>query len=173
MVTVTQPLQVVCGKQAGAFTCLLDETGRYDFPEYANVNLKPDFKVSSLTEVYSLLNDRFDLAPWSPNLLSAKTLHSEWRSNRLDTFWRGLFFTSRKILKKKDERWRTMGITTSLYEGLGASFINIFHSHVRMVVVWYIPFCKFQKEFPYRGWTLLSLVSVVRAVLRLGWLAKT
>ncbi|KAF5465823.1 hypothetical protein F2P56_015793 [Juglans regia] len=54
---------VACGKQAGAFTCLLDETGRYDSPVYANVDLKPDFKVSSLNEVYSLLNEHFDLAP--------------------------------------------------------------------------------------------------------------
>lgn len=49
--------------RAGAFTCLLDQTGRYDSPEYANVDLKPDFKVSSLTEVYSLLEEHFDLAP--------------------------------------------------------------------------------------------------------------
>ncbi|KAM3708404.1 hypothetical protein ACB098_02G095700 [Castanea mollissima] len=54
---------VACGKRAGAFTCLLDQTGRYDSPEYANVDLKPDFKVSSLTEVYSLLEEHFDLAP--------------------------------------------------------------------------------------------------------------
>ncbi|KAE8076145.1 hypothetical protein FH972_014810 [Carpinus fangiana] len=54
---------VVCGKRAGAFTCLLDETGRYDSPDYAAVNLKPDFKVSSLAEVHSLLEEHFDLAP--------------------------------------------------------------------------------------------------------------
>ncbi|GMY26988.1 haloacid dehalogenase-like hydrolase domain-containing protein At2g33255 [Fagus crenata] len=54
---------VACGKRAGAFTCLLDEIGRYDSPDYANVDLKPDFKVSSLTEVYSLLEEHFDLAP--------------------------------------------------------------------------------------------------------------
>ncbi|XP_062166808.1 haloacid dehalogenase-like hydrolase domain-containing protein At2g33255 isoform X2 [Alnus glutinosa] len=54
---------VVCGKRAGAFTCLLDESGRYDSPDYATVNFKPDFKVSSLTEVHSLLEEHFDLAP--------------------------------------------------------------------------------------------------------------
>ncbi|KAJ8547160.1 hypothetical protein K7X08_010746 [Anisodus acutangulus] len=52
---------VVCGKRAGAFTCLLDETGRYDAPEYANVEHKPDYKVSSLVEVQSLLERDFEL----------------------------------------------------------------------------------------------------------------
>ncbi|XP_015887716.3 haloacid dehalogenase-like hydrolase domain-containing protein At2g33255 [Ziziphus jujuba] len=54
---------VACGKRAGAFTCLLDESGRYNAPEYANVDHKPDFKVSSLTEVYSLLERHFELVP--------------------------------------------------------------------------------------------------------------
>ncbi|KAF3457526.1 hypothetical protein FNV43_RR02184 [Rhamnella rubrinervis] len=54
---------VACGKRAGAFTCLLDESGRYDSPEYANVDHKPDVKVSSLTEFYSLLERHFDLEP--------------------------------------------------------------------------------------------------------------
>jgi len=74
LVANTQLLQVVCGKRAGAFTCLLDESGRYDSPDYATVNFKPDFKVSSLTEVHSLLEEHFDLAPWSPNLLTTKAL---------------------------------------------------------------------------------------------------
>ncbi|XP_052191072.1 haloacid dehalogenase-like hydrolase domain-containing protein At2g33255 [Diospyros lotus] len=52
---------VACGKRAGAFTCLLDETGRYGSPEYATVELKPDYKVSSLAEVHSLLEANFDL----------------------------------------------------------------------------------------------------------------
>ncbi|KAM7253164.1 hypothetical protein ACFE04_008791 [Oxalis oulophora] len=38
---------VACGKRAGAFTCLLDETGRYDSPEYAGVDLFPDYKLVS------------------------------------------------------------------------------------------------------------------------------
>uniref|UniRef100_A0A803MVF9 Uncharacterized protein n=1 Tax=Chenopodium quinoa TaxID=63459 RepID=A0A803MVF9_CHEQI len=54
---------VACGKRAGAYTCLLDETGRYDSPEFASVDHKPDFKVSSLTEVQSLLETHFDLRP--------------------------------------------------------------------------------------------------------------
>ncbi|KAF8388304.1 hypothetical protein HHK36_026970 [Tetracentron sinense] len=54
---------VACGKRAGAFTCLLDETGRYDSPEFDTVDLKPDFKVSSLVEVHSLLEANFDLTP--------------------------------------------------------------------------------------------------------------
>ncbi|KAM7485340.1 hypothetical protein LguiA_001349 [Lonicera macranthoides] len=52
---------VACGKRAGAFTCLLDESGRYDAPEYAAIELKPDYKVSSLAQVYSLLEANFDL----------------------------------------------------------------------------------------------------------------
>ncbi|KAG5588273.1 hypothetical protein H5410_048707 [Solanum commersonii] len=56
-----QSNEVACGKQAGAFTCLLDETGRYDAPEYANVQHKPDYKVSSLVEVQSLLERDFEL----------------------------------------------------------------------------------------------------------------
>ncbi|GAV84776.1 HAD_2 domain-containing protein [Cephalotus follicularis] len=54
---------VACGKRAGAFTCLLDETGRYDSPEYARVDHKPDYKVSSLTEFHSLLVANFELIP--------------------------------------------------------------------------------------------------------------
>ncbi|XP_057424953.1 haloacid dehalogenase-like hydrolase domain-containing protein At2g33255 isoform X2 [Lotus japonicus] len=53
---------VVCGRQAGAFTCLLDQTGRYDSFHYANVGFKPDFKVTSLAEVYSILEANFDLS---------------------------------------------------------------------------------------------------------------
>ncbi|KAK4421655.1 Haloacid dehalogenase-like hydrolase domain-containing protein [Sesamum alatum] len=54
---------VACGKRAGAFTCLLDETGRYNSPEYQNVEFKPDYKVSSLVEVLSLLQNHFNLTP--------------------------------------------------------------------------------------------------------------
>lgn len=54
---------MACGKRAGAFTCLLDETGRYDAPEYATVEYKPDYKVSSLAEATLLLETDFDLAP--------------------------------------------------------------------------------------------------------------
>lgn len=54
---------VACGKRAGAFTCLLDETGRYDSPEYATFEHKPDYKVSSLSQLQSLLETNFDLAP--------------------------------------------------------------------------------------------------------------
>ncbi|KAF5942030.1 hypothetical protein HYC85_019672 [Camellia sinensis] len=54
---------VACGKRAGAFTCLLDETGRYDSPKYADVEFKPDYKVSSLAHVHSLLEANFDLTP--------------------------------------------------------------------------------------------------------------
>ncbi|KAK9725580.1 hypothetical protein RND81_05G154600 [Saponaria officinalis] len=54
---------IPCGKRAGAYTCLLDETGRYDSPEYASVEHKPDFTVSSLKEVLSLLEAYFDLRP--------------------------------------------------------------------------------------------------------------
>ncbi|XP_042515956.1 haloacid dehalogenase-like hydrolase domain-containing protein At2g33255 [Macadamia integrifolia] len=56
---------VACGKRAGAHTCLLDETGRYNSPEFDSVDFKPDFKVSSLTEVCSLLEENFDLIPES------------------------------------------------------------------------------------------------------------
>ncbi|KAJ0957933.1 putative HAD superfamily, haloacid dehalogenase-like hydrolase [Helianthus annuus] len=54
---------VACGKRAGAVTCLLDETGRYDSPKYANVEHKPDYKVSSLSQFHSLLESNFDLTP--------------------------------------------------------------------------------------------------------------
>ncbi|GER40498.1 phosphoglycolate phosphatase [Striga asiatica] len=53
---------VVCGKRAGAFTCLLDETGRYDSPQYQNFEYKPDYKVSSLVEVHKLLEKDFNLS---------------------------------------------------------------------------------------------------------------
>ncbi|KAK6645835.1 hypothetical protein PHAVU_L001872 [Phaseolus vulgaris] len=53
---------VACGRRAGAFTCLLDQNGRYDSSEYADVEFKPDFKVSSLADVYSVLDVNFDLS---------------------------------------------------------------------------------------------------------------
>ncbi|CAL5383565.1 unnamed protein product [Camellia sinensis] len=55
--------EVACGKRAGAFTCLLDKTGRYDSPEYTDVEFKPDYKVSYLAHVHSLLEANFDLTP--------------------------------------------------------------------------------------------------------------
>ncbi|KAF9611190.1 hypothetical protein IFM89_027504 [Coptis chinensis] len=54
---------VACGKCAGAFTCLLDETGRYDSTSFATADLNPDFKVSSLVEILSLLEANFELKP--------------------------------------------------------------------------------------------------------------
>ncbi|CAA3009234.1 haloacid dehalogenase-like hydrolase domain-containing At2g33255 [Olea europaea subsp. europaea] len=54
---------VACGRRAGAFTCLLDETGRYDSPEYENTEFKPDYKVTSLVEARTLLEKHFDLMP--------------------------------------------------------------------------------------------------------------
>ncbi|KAL9408502.1 hypothetical protein AB3S75_046966 [Citrus x aurantiifolia] len=54
---------VACGKRAGAFTCLLDETGRYSADDFTKSNLQPDFRVSSLTEVLSILEANFDLIP--------------------------------------------------------------------------------------------------------------
>ncbi|XP_039127000.1 haloacid dehalogenase-like hydrolase domain-containing protein At2g33255 isoform X2 [Dioscorea cayenensis subsp. rotundata] len=56
---------VVCGRRAGAFTCLLDETGRYESPDCYTDEQKPDFKVSSLEEVHPLLEDYFNLVPAS------------------------------------------------------------------------------------------------------------
>ncbi|OAY77556.1 Haloacid dehalogenase-like hydrolase domain-containing protein [Ananas comosus] len=52
---------IVCGKRAGAFTCLLDEAVRYGSLETVCNDLKPDFKVSSLSEVFSVLETHFDL----------------------------------------------------------------------------------------------------------------
>ncbi|KAK9137866.1 hypothetical protein Sjap_008460 [Stephania japonica] len=54
---------VACGKRAGAFTCLLDETGRYDSSCCDAAGLVPDFKVSSLAEVFSILEENFELKP--------------------------------------------------------------------------------------------------------------
>ncbi|XP_020222054.1 haloacid dehalogenase-like hydrolase domain-containing protein At2g33255 isoform X2 [Cajanus cajan] len=54
---------VACGRQAGAFTCLLDQKGIYDSPEYADVEFKPHFKVTSLAEVNSVLEVNFNLLP--------------------------------------------------------------------------------------------------------------
>ncbi|KAH9681552.1 Haloacid dehalogenase-like hydrolase domain-containing protein [Citrus sinensis] len=56
-------MMVACGKRAGAFTCLLDETGRYSADDFTKSNLQPDFRVSSLTEVLSILEANFDLIP--------------------------------------------------------------------------------------------------------------
>ena len=70
--------QVPCGRQAGAFTCLLDQTGVYDSPKYADVEFKPDFKVTSLDEVHSVLKENFDLSPWCQGLLSWTNFFFFW-----------------------------------------------------------------------------------------------
>ncbi|CAN1144792.1 Haloacid dehalogenase-like hydrolase domain-containing protein At2g33255 [Linum perenne] len=54
---------VGCGKRAGAFTCLLDEKERYGSADFAGLDLEPDFKVSSLVEVQSVLETNFNLQP--------------------------------------------------------------------------------------------------------------
>ncbi|XP_027119547.1 haloacid dehalogenase-like hydrolase domain-containing protein At2g33255 [Coffea arabica] len=54
---------VACGNRAGTFTCLLDETGKYDSPKYEHVEYKPDYKVSCLAGIHSLLEANFELAP--------------------------------------------------------------------------------------------------------------
>ncbi|XP_020587308.1 haloacid dehalogenase-like hydrolase domain-containing protein At2g33255 isoform X2 [Phalaenopsis equestris] len=54
---------VTCGKQAGAFTCLLDESGRYGPLESLSKDRQPDFKVSSLAEIQYLLDLNFELLP--------------------------------------------------------------------------------------------------------------
>ena len=56
-------MQIVCGKRAGAFTCLLDEMGRYGPHDSLPEDVKPDFMVSSLPEVLSVLEKHFDVAP--------------------------------------------------------------------------------------------------------------
>jgi hypothetical protein len=63
MFTFENHVQIVCGKRAGAFTCLLDETGRYGPQDSLPEDVKPDFMVSSLPEVLSVLEKHFDLAP--------------------------------------------------------------------------------------------------------------
>ncbi|KAJ7197127.1 hypothetical protein O6H91_Y504900 [Diphasiastrum complanatum] len=52
---------VVCGKTAGALTCLLDESDRYDVTTLPAEQC-PDFKVK-LFEVGDLLQERFELCP--------------------------------------------------------------------------------------------------------------
>nr|BAD93834.1 hypothetical protein [Arabidopsis thaliana] len=54
---------IACGKRAGAFTCLLDETGRYGPDDFSVSGLQPDFKVDSLSKIQNLLETNFDLNP--------------------------------------------------------------------------------------------------------------
>nr|VDC88879.1 unnamed protein product [Brassica oleracea] len=54
---------IACGKGAGAFTCLLDETGRYGPDDFSVTGLHPDFKVDSLSKIHNLLETNFDLSP--------------------------------------------------------------------------------------------------------------
>lgn len=72
-------IQVVCGKRAGAFTRLLEEMGRYDSPDCFTADVKPDFKVSSLREVCSLLEANFELIPWSQTVLRGSVKVNGWR----------------------------------------------------------------------------------------------
>ncbi|KAF3550144.1 hypothetical protein DY000_02001762 [Brassica cretica] len=54
---------IACGKGAGAFTCLLDETGRYGPDDFSVTGLHPDFKVDSLSKILNILETNFDLSP--------------------------------------------------------------------------------------------------------------
>ncbi|KAL0897124.1 hypothetical protein Bca101_081085 [Brassica carinata] len=54
---------IACGKGAGAFTCLLDETGRYGPDDFSVSGLLPDFKVDSLSKIQNILETNFDLNP--------------------------------------------------------------------------------------------------------------
>ncbi|CAN6834415.1 unnamed protein product [Brassica oleracea] len=54
---------IACGKGAGAFTCLLDETGRYGPDDFSVSGLHPDFKVDSLSKIQNILETNFDLIP--------------------------------------------------------------------------------------------------------------
>ncbi|KAH0932603.1 hypothetical protein HID58_009720 [Brassica napus] len=54
---------IACGKGAGAFTCLLDETGRYGPDDFSVTGLHPDFKVDSLSKIQKILETNFDLSP--------------------------------------------------------------------------------------------------------------
>lgn len=51
-----------CGKRAGAITCLLDESGKYNSTD-TNLNPQPDFKVNSLFELSKLLDTEVELTP--------------------------------------------------------------------------------------------------------------
>ncbi|XP_057830438.1 haloacid dehalogenase-like hydrolase domain-containing protein At2g33255 isoform X3 [Cryptomeria japonica] len=53
---------IACGKGAGAITCLLDESGKYTSTD-ASSNVQPDFKVNSLLELSTLLQNKFELTP--------------------------------------------------------------------------------------------------------------
>lgn len=53
---------IVCGNRAGALTCLLDESDRYDLASLPPEQ-QPNFKVKSLHEVQSLLESSLELRP--------------------------------------------------------------------------------------------------------------
>ena len=44
---------IACGKRAGAITCLLDESGKWNSTD-THINPQPDFKVNSLFELSKL-----------------------------------------------------------------------------------------------------------------------
>eukprot|EP00252_Welwitschia_mirabilis_P014214 TRINITY_DN31289_c0_g1_i1.p1 TRINITY_DN31289_c0_g1~~TRINITY_DN31289_c0_g1_i1.p1 ORF type:complete len:254 (-),score=38.64 TRINITY_DN31289_c0_g1_i1:118-879(-) len=51
---------VVCGNRAGSFTCLLDESGKYNTIDESQ-HPRPDFKVKSLSELLMLLQTEVEL----------------------------------------------------------------------------------------------------------------
>ncbi|KAH7433381.1 hypothetical protein KP509_07G066800 [Ceratopteris richardii] len=53
---------MVCGNRAGAITCLLDPSGKYDLDKLLPEE-QPDYKVKSLQEVQDVLESYFDLRP--------------------------------------------------------------------------------------------------------------
>eukprot|EP00245_Coleochaete_scutata_P006130 TRINITY_DN20292_c0_g1_i1.p1 TRINITY_DN20292_c0_g1~~TRINITY_DN20292_c0_g1_i1.p1 ORF type:complete len:239 (-),score=29.49 TRINITY_DN20292_c0_g1_i1:131-847(-) len=53
---------VACGKTAGAVTCLLDETRRFNLDALPD-GQRPDYRVHTLREVEALLRTRFHLHP--------------------------------------------------------------------------------------------------------------
>ena len=53
---------IACGQSAGAITCLLDESGKYNSTD-THLSPQPYFKVNSLFELSKLLETEVELTP--------------------------------------------------------------------------------------------------------------
>lgn len=113
---------VICGKRAGSFTCLLDQTGRYDASELDSADLKPDFKVSSLTEVFPLLEANFDLAPW---FYSQKPLPNKNERGYSSTWFDYYKFASYSPVELWCLRWRRESIGDAFEEHTSWGFKDV------------------------------------------------
>ena len=97
-------MQIVCGNRAGALTCLLDETDKYDLPCLPHEE-QPHFKVKTLYEIQRLIqtaveldNGDLDLPNWNVIILHHVTVMSKVNESSHLIVWLNSFYYAYKAI---------------------------------------------------------------------------